>query len=187
MLRSIRRTKQRIGWAKRFFFTRLLQQYCRTSSSVRFLKHRIIFRVMHRSNTNLQGYAPICLGLEDFYIRRLYLRLQGYASICLGLEDFYIRRLYLRLQGFEVVKLIGVCMLMCSLVCPEIFRGVFHPRFSQVHLKRMRGRLVQGKPSGRCCELTSAKNLVAYLKYHGFDIQDGGSGLISNFNFFCWP
>lgn len=26
--------------------------------------------------TNLQGYAPICLGLEDFYIRRLYLRIQ---------------------------------------------------------------------------------------------------------------
>lgn len=25
---------------------------------------------------NLQGYAPICLGLEDFYIRRLYLRIQ---------------------------------------------------------------------------------------------------------------
>lgn len=28
-----------------------------------------------RSN-NLQGYAPICLGLEDFYKRRLYLRIQ---------------------------------------------------------------------------------------------------------------
>nr|XP_043608271.1 long chain base biosynthesis protein 2a-like [Erigeron canadensis] len=27
-------------------------------------------------HTNLQGYAPICLGLEDFYIRRLYLRVQ---------------------------------------------------------------------------------------------------------------
>ncbi|XP_049409951.1 long chain base biosynthesis protein 2a-like isoform X1 [Solanum stenotomum] len=26
--------------------------------------------------SNLQGYAPICLGLEDFYIRRLYLRIQ---------------------------------------------------------------------------------------------------------------
>lgn len=25
-----------------------------------------------------QGYAPICLGLEDFYIRRLYLRIQVY-------------------------------------------------------------------------------------------------------------
>ncbi|KAM7254003.1 hypothetical protein ACFE04_027371 [Oxalis oulophora] len=25
---------------------------------------------------DLQGYAPICLGLEDFYIRRLYLRIQ---------------------------------------------------------------------------------------------------------------
>ncbi|VFQ66487.1 unnamed protein product [Cuscuta campestris] len=25
---------------------------------------------------SLQGYAPICLGLEDFYIRRLYLRIQ---------------------------------------------------------------------------------------------------------------
>ncbi|KAB1217515.1 Long chain base biosynthesis protein 2a [Morella rubra] len=25
---------------------------------------------------NLQGYAPICLGLEDFYTRRLYLRIQ---------------------------------------------------------------------------------------------------------------
>ena len=23
-----------------------------------------------------QGYAPICLGLEDFYTRRLYLRIQ---------------------------------------------------------------------------------------------------------------
>ncbi|BBH00571.1 long chain base2 [Prunus dulcis] len=28
------------------------------------------------SSSNLQGYAPICLGLEDFYIRRLYLRIQ---------------------------------------------------------------------------------------------------------------
>ncbi|KHN00617.1 Serine palmitoyltransferase 2 [Glycine soja] len=28
------------------------------------------------SANNLQGYAPICLGLEDFYIRRLYLRIQ---------------------------------------------------------------------------------------------------------------
>ncbi|TKY62998.1 Long chain base biosynthesis protein 2d [Spatholobus suberectus] len=28
------------------------------------------------SSNNLQGYAPICLGLEDFYIRRLYLRIQ---------------------------------------------------------------------------------------------------------------
>ncbi|KAJ1393858.1 Pyridoxal phosphate-dependent transferase, major domain, partial [Sesbania bispinosa] len=27
-------------------------------------------------SNNLQGYAPICLGLEDFYIRRLYLRIQ---------------------------------------------------------------------------------------------------------------
>ncbi|XP_057982597.1 long chain base biosynthesis protein 2a-like isoform X2 [Malania oleifera] len=27
-------------------------------------------------SSNLQGYAPICLGLEDFYIRRLYLRIQ---------------------------------------------------------------------------------------------------------------
>ena len=24
----------------------------------------------------VQGYAPICLGLEDFYVRRLYLRIQ---------------------------------------------------------------------------------------------------------------
>ncbi|KAL6136026.1 hypothetical protein ACLB2K_061328 [Fragaria x ananassa] len=29
-----------------------------------------------RSSNNLQGYAPICLGLEDFYTRRLYLRIQ---------------------------------------------------------------------------------------------------------------
>ncbi|KAL2465508.1 Long chain base biosynthesis protein 2a [Abeliophyllum distichum] len=28
------------------------------------------------SHSKLQGYAPICLGLEDFYIRRLYLRIQ---------------------------------------------------------------------------------------------------------------
>ncbi|KAK6267095.1 hypothetical protein QUC31_017932 [Theobroma cacao] len=28
------------------------------------------------TSNNLQGYAPICLGLEDFYIRRLYLRIQ---------------------------------------------------------------------------------------------------------------
>nr|KAJ0211002.1 hypothetical protein LSAT_V11C400190110 [Lactuca sativa] len=28
-----------------------------------------------RKASNLQGYAPICLGLEDFYIRRLYLRI----------------------------------------------------------------------------------------------------------------
>ncbi|KAF8408469.1 hypothetical protein HHK36_007623 [Tetracentron sinense] len=27
-------------------------------------------------SSNLQGYAPICLGLEDFYVRRLYLRIQ---------------------------------------------------------------------------------------------------------------
>ncbi|KAL5724459.1 serine C-palmitoyltransferase [Ranunculus cassubicifolius] len=26
--------------------------------------------------SNLHGYAPICLGLEDFYVRRLYLRIQ---------------------------------------------------------------------------------------------------------------
>jgi len=25
---------------------------------------------------NVKGYAPICLGLEDFYVRRLYLRIQ---------------------------------------------------------------------------------------------------------------
>lgn len=35
---------------------------------------RKIFDSWHSSN--LQGYAPICLGLEDFYIRRLYLRIQ---------------------------------------------------------------------------------------------------------------
>ncbi|PHU15590.1 Long chain base biosynthesis protein 2a [Capsicum chinense] len=35
---------------------------------------RKIFDWWHASN--LQGYAPICLGLEDFYIRRLYLRIQ---------------------------------------------------------------------------------------------------------------
>lgn len=29
-----------------------------------------------RKSKNLQGYAPICLGLEDFYTRRLYLRIQ---------------------------------------------------------------------------------------------------------------
>ncbi|XP_077227405.1 long chain base biosynthesis protein 2a-like [Tasmannia lanceolata] len=28
------------------------------------------------SNNNLQGYAPICLGFEDFYVRRLYLRIR---------------------------------------------------------------------------------------------------------------
>ncbi|KAK9104057.1 hypothetical protein Scep_020901 [Stephania cephalantha] len=28
------------------------------------------------STNGLQGYAPICLGLEDFYVRRLYLRIQ---------------------------------------------------------------------------------------------------------------
>ncbi|CAA3017571.1 long chain base biosynthesis 2a [Olea europaea subsp. europaea] len=28
------------------------------------------------SRSSLQGYAPICLGLEDFYVRRLYLRIQ---------------------------------------------------------------------------------------------------------------
>ncbi|KAL2515155.1 Long chain base biosynthesis protein 2a [Forsythia ovata] len=28
------------------------------------------------SHSSLQGYAPICLGLEDFYVRRLYLRIQ---------------------------------------------------------------------------------------------------------------
>ncbi|KAJ4973965.1 hypothetical protein NE237_007139 [Protea cynaroides] len=29
-----------------------------------------------RKPDDLQGYAPICLGLEDFYVRRLYLRIQ---------------------------------------------------------------------------------------------------------------
>ncbi|KAM1414145.1 hypothetical protein ACFX2I_005954 [Malus domestica] len=29
-----------------------------------------------RSASNLHGYAPICLGLEDFYVRWLYLRIQ---------------------------------------------------------------------------------------------------------------
>lgn len=29
-----------------------------------------------RKPSNLKGYAPICLGLEDFYTRRLYLRIQ---------------------------------------------------------------------------------------------------------------
>lgn len=28
------------------------------------------------TSSSLEGYAPICLGLEDFYIRRLYLRIQ---------------------------------------------------------------------------------------------------------------
>uniref|UniRef100_A0A453GER6 Uncharacterized protein n=1 Tax=Aegilops tauschii subsp. strangulata TaxID=200361 RepID=A0A453GER6_AEGTS len=27
-------------------------------------------------SSNLKGYAPICLGYEDFYTRRLYLRIQ---------------------------------------------------------------------------------------------------------------
>lgn len=27
-----------------------------------------------------QGYAPICLGLEDFYVRRLYLRIQVFCN-----------------------------------------------------------------------------------------------------------
>ncbi|KAJ6869312.1 long chain base biosynthesis protein 2a-like [Populus alba x Populus x berolinensis] len=35
---------------------------------------RTILDCFHSSN--LQGYAPICLGPEDFYIRRLYLRIQ---------------------------------------------------------------------------------------------------------------
>ncbi|XP_062152042.1 long chain base biosynthesis protein 2a-like [Alnus glutinosa] len=30
------------------------------------------------NSNNLQGYTPICLGLEDFYLRRLYLRIQDY-------------------------------------------------------------------------------------------------------------
>ncbi|KAK9037187.1 hypothetical protein V6N11_022108 [Hibiscus sabdariffa] len=33
-------------------------------------------KLMFFTNDNLQGYAPICLGAEDFYIRRLYLRIQ---------------------------------------------------------------------------------------------------------------
>jgi serine palmitoyltransferase len=40
-----------------------------------------------------QGYAPICLGLEDFYVRRLYLRIQVLAldrRICL-LALFWFR------------------------------------------------------------------------------------------------
>ncbi|MFS7951150.1 putative serine C-palmitoyltransferase [Helianthus anomalus] len=32
--------------------------------------------------SDLQGYAPICLGLEDFYIHRLYLCIQ--LSDCFG-------------------------------------------------------------------------------------------------------
>jgi hypothetical protein len=28
----------------------------------------------------MQGYAPLCLGLEDFFVRRLYLRVQVWIS-----------------------------------------------------------------------------------------------------------
>ncbi|RRT77163.1 hypothetical protein B296_00016573, partial [Ensete ventricosum] len=37
------------------------------------------------------GYAPICLGLEDFYTRRLYLRIQVCSNDCspLGYELSY--------------------------------------------------------------------------------------------------
>ncbi|KAE8784338.1 Serine palmitoyltransferase 2 [Hordeum vulgare] len=34
-------------------------------------------------SNNLKGYAPICLGYEDFYRRRLYLRIQALQSIYL--------------------------------------------------------------------------------------------------------
>ncbi|KAK9278650.1 hypothetical protein L1049_028223 [Liquidambar formosana] len=37
-------------------------------------------------SSNLQGDAPICLGLEDFYIRRLYLRIQKLDAVLI----FYI-------------------------------------------------------------------------------------------------
>ncbi|KAJ0973568.1 hypothetical protein J5N97_021527 [Dioscorea zingiberensis] len=39
----------------------------------------------------VQGYAPICLGLEDFYTRRLYLRIQTHSSNttkCLNLGSY---------------------------------------------------------------------------------------------------
>ncbi|MCL7046668.1 hypothetical protein MKW94_019443, partial [Papaver nudicaule] len=29
-----------------------------------------------KGSSNLHGYAPICLGIEDFYVRRVYLRAQ---------------------------------------------------------------------------------------------------------------
>ncbi|KAM2047201.1 hypothetical protein ACFX1T_005893 [Malus domestica] len=37
-----------------------------------------------RSASNLHGYAPICLGLEDFYVRWLYLRIQLYEMDAAG-------------------------------------------------------------------------------------------------------
>ena len=36
-----------------------------------------------------KGYAPICLGLEDFYVRRLYLRIQV-LSTCLSVSVYYV-------------------------------------------------------------------------------------------------
>ncbi|KAI4999059.1 hypothetical protein ZWY2020_059812 [Hordeum vulgare] len=44
-----------------------------------------------------QGYAPICLGYEDFYRRRLYLRIQGTSE----LQRWKVQRL-LR-EGWQAV------------------------------------------------------------------------------------
>nr|GMC88884.1 long chain base biosynthesis protein 2A-like [Ipomoea batatas] len=49
---------------------------------------RKIFDWWHPT-TDLQGYAPICLGLEDFYIRRLYHRIQFLANNYVKLSQSY--------------------------------------------------------------------------------------------------
>ena len=48
----------------------------------------------------LQGYAPICLGLEDFYIRRLYLRIQV-TIIKLHIVYYY---LFIRFRVFCIAE-----------------------------------------------------------------------------------
>ncbi|KAL0318931.1 UNVERIFIED_CONTAM: Long chain base biosynthesis protein 2a [Sesamum angustifolium] len=42
------------------------------------------------SHNSLEGYAPICLGLEDFYIRRLYLRIQLVVKKLIALTGQYV-------------------------------------------------------------------------------------------------
>ncbi|MFS7972691.1 putative serine C-palmitoyltransferase [Helianthus anomalus] len=43
--------------------------------------------------SNLQGYAPICLGLEDFDIRCLYLRIQDIRFLLhIPVHSFYLTK-----------------------------------------------------------------------------------------------
>lgn len=53
-----------------------------------------------------KGYAPICLGLEDFYIRRLYLRIQ--VIYFLYLLVLIIAGVFVFIDGFVVIYEQGI-------------------------------------------------------------------------------